>query len=273
VVGPALGGYLVGLYNFKMMLLVAAVFYFIAAGLRIWMARTMRSDTEKGPLSLSTANFKLSIKTLVTMLLAGGIITWILVVDGISDISFRLSEGLSSLYLDKVGGISIEQIGLMGSFNAIAGMFVPLFSGRMVDRYGERIPLISGFLMIFVAFMVFLQAQSFAVFVLSWVIFGFGGGMLGPAYQSMISKVVPAKMLGTFSGVFYSSLGFISLPAPWLGAQIWERFSPQTPFIMTAFLSLTILPLIWFKFKLPNKGPDSPGPLESVPILEAKAEI
>jgi hypothetical protein len=45
-------------------------------------------------------------------------------------------------------------------------------------------------------------------------VFGFGGGMLGPAYQSLITKVIPNKMLGTFSGVFYSSRGLIALPTP-----------------------------------------------------------
>ncbi len=87
------------------------------------------------------------------------------------------------------------------------------------------------------------------MFVLSWIAFGIGNGLLGPAYQSLISKVVPSRLLGTFSGVFDSSRGFISLPAPWLGAQLWERFSPRLPFLTTAVASLVVLPAIWLKFK------------------------
>ena len=77
--------------------------------------------------------------------------------------------------------------------------------------------------------------------------------MLGPAYLSLISKVVPKKMMGTFSGVFNSSRGFISLPAPWLGAQLWEKVSPQTPFIVTSAAALLITVPIYFKFKVPKK--------------------
>ncbi len=253
VVGPPLGGFLAGSYGFKVMLFVAAAFYTIAAVLRIWMATTMRSPEEKRAIQLSGAAFKMSMTTMLGMLFAGGVVTWIFIVDGISDIAFRLSWELQPLYLEKIAGISIQQIGLLGSINGIASMFIPMLSGKLTDRYGERVPIVSGFLMVFGAFMVFLQAKTFGMFALSWIIFGIGGGFLGPAYQSLISKVVPAKLLGTFSGVFDSSRGFIALPAPWLGAQLWERFSPRLPFITTAVASLVVLLPIWLKFKVPDK--------------------
>ncbi len=255
VLGPPLGGFLAGTYGFKIMLLGAAIFYVLAAGLRIWMATTMRNPEEKATPKLSLTSFKTSISTMAGMILAGGVITWIFVTDGVSDVAFRLSGELQPLYLEQIGHISIQQIGLLGSISTLAMMFIPMLSGKLVDRYSERVPLVAGFLMIFGAFMVFLQAESFLVFALSWIIFGIGGGLLGPAYQSLISKVVPAKMLGTFSGVFDSSRGFISLPAPWLGAQLWERFSPQTPFLISGFAALAILPPIWLKFRVPKALP------------------
>jgi len=255
VLGPPLGGFLAGTYGFKIMLLGAATFYVLAAGLRIWMATTMRKPEEKVTPKLSLTSFKSSISTMMGMILAGGVITWIFVTDGVSDVAFRLSGELQPLYLEQIGHISIQQIGLLGSISTLSMMFIPMLSGKLVDRYSERVPLVGGFLMIFGAFMVFLQAESFLGFALSWIIFGIGGGLLGPAYQSLISKVVPAKMLGTFSGVFDSSRGIISLPAPWLGAQLWERFSPQTPFLISALASLAILPPIWLKFRVPKAVP------------------
>jgi MFS family permease len=263
ILGPPLGGFLAGAYGFKNMLLVAAGFYAVAAGLRIWMATTMRTPEEKGPAKLSIASFKTNMATMIGMILAGGVITWIFITDGVGDIAFRLSGELLPLYLEKIAGISIQQIGLLGSIHAIAAMFTPLLSGKLTDRYGERVPIVSGFLMIFGAFMIFLQAQVFSVFALSWIIFGLGGGLLGPAFQSLISKVVPSKLLGTFSGVFDSSRGFISLPAPWLGAQLWERFSPRLPFIITATASLIILPPVWLKFKVPDKAAGPPGAFDT----------
>ncbi len=273
VLGPPLGGFLAGTYGFKIMLLGAAIFYVLAAGLRIWMATTMRSPEEKTAPKLSMTSFKSSITTMAGMILAGGVITWIFITDGVSDVAFRLSGELQPLYLEQIGHITIQQIGLLGSISTLSMMFVPMLSGKLVDRYSERVPLVGGFLMIFGAFMVFLQAESFLMFAVSWVIFGIGGGLLGPAYQSLISKVVPAKMLGTFSGVFDSSRGIISLPAPWLGAQLWERFSPQTPFLISALASLAILPPIWFKFRVPKASPPGEGQETSIaPELAVEAK-
>ena len=259
VLGPPLGGFLAGAFGFKLMLLVAAILYSLAAVLRIWMATTMRSPAEGKPEKLTAASLRTSLTTMVSMLIGGGVITWILVTDGVRDIAFRLSNELQPLYLEQVAGISIEEIGILGAIFSIAMMFTPIISGRISDKYGERVPITLGFSMVFVAFMIFLQVNVFVGFAITWAIFGFGVGLLSPAYSSLISKVVPQKMLGTFSGLLQSSIGLISLPAPWLGAQLWERFSPRLPFIITAAFSLiTIIP-IWFKFKVPEKVEEPPG--------------
>jgi DHA2 family methylenomycin A resistance protein-like MFS transporter len=269
VVGPPLGGLLTGLYGFKIMLLMAALFYVTAAVIRVWMATTMRTPEEKAPARLSLASFRSSLATMAGLLAGGGVITWILITDGVSDISFRLSGELQPIYFQQVAGLSIQQIGLLGSIFAVAMMFIPLLSGKLVDRFGERVPIASGFLLIFAALLVFLQAQTFPIFALSWIVFGVGVGLLDPAYQSLTSKVVPAKMLGTFNGVFRGSLGFVSLPAPWLGAQLWERFGPRLPFMLTAAAALLVVPPIWLKFKVPGRPAESEAPFETTASVEA----
>jgi MFS family permease len=187
------------------------------------------------------------------MIIGGGVITWIFITDGVRDVAFRLSGELQPLYLEQEIGLSLAQIGLLGSVFSIAMMLTPMLSGRITDKYGERVPISGGFLLVFFAMTVFLVAKTYPAFVGTWALFGAGVGLLSPAYQSLISKVVPRQSLGAFSGLFYGSLGFISLPAPWIGAQLWERFNPKMPFFITAIVSLlTIIPT-WFYFKLPDK--------------------
>jgi hypothetical protein len=55
-------------------------------------------------------------------------------------------------------------------------------------------------------------------------------------------------------GLFSTSLGIISLPSPWIGAQMWERVSPTFPFTVTAIVLLISVIPIWIKFKLPKDG-------------------
>lgn len=253
VIGPPLGGFLAGNFGFKVMLLVSGILYTIAAGLRIWMAVAVRLTSEAQVERLTVKSFMMNLKTMAIMILGGGVLTWIFITDGVRDIGFRLSWELQPLYLEQIGGLTIQQIGLLGSFFSIAMMFTPMLSGRLSDRYGERVPIASGFMMIFIALVIFLNVGNFLGFAMVWAVFGIGVGLLSPAYQSLISKVVPQKMLGTFTGLFRSSLGLISLPAPFIGARLWESFSPQVPFMITAIASLLSIIPVWFKFKVPDK--------------------
>lgn len=167
VLGPPLAGFLVGAYGFKTMLVVSGALYTMAAGLRIWMATTMRSPQDANPQKLTVASFKTSVKTMLSMLVGGGVITWIFVTDGVRDTAFRLSGELQPLYLDQIAGISVVQIGLLGSIFSIAMMFTPILSGKMVDKYGERVPITIGFLMVFAAFVYFLNAAAFSGFAVT----------------------------------------------------------------------------------------------------------
>ena len=58
---------------------------------------------------------------------------------------------------------------------------------------------------------------------LGWVIAGIGVGLSTPAYQSLISKAVPARLRGVAFGLFSTSLGLVSLPAPAIGGYLWEK--------------------------------------------------
>ncbi len=258
VIGPPLGGFITGIYGFKPMLLVATIFYTAAAGLRIWMATTMRSPEEPSPQKLTVKSFKSSISLMIGMILSGGVVTWIFITDGVRDIAFRLSDDLQPLYLEKIAGIPIVQIGFLASIFSIAMMFTPILSGRISDKYGERVPISLGFLLTFFAYLIFLQANDFIGFAVTWAFFGVSWGLLSPAYQSLVSKVVPMKNLGIFTGMFYSSLGLISLPAPYIGARLWERFNPRVPFIITAILALISVIPTWFRFKVPDEEQAAP---------------
>ena len=80
--------------------------------------------------------------------------------------------------------------------------------------------------------------------------------------------------------MFYSSIGLISLPAPYIGAYLWETFDPKLPFQITAGVAvLSVIP-IWFKFKVPKdkegaKTPEGEMELTSelpVPTLASETD-
>jgi MFS family permease len=254
IVGPPLGGFLAEQFGFRLMFLVAAILYTLAAGVRIWMATTMASTQPSKSQDLSWHSFKSSVSTLLSMIAGGGIITWIFLTDGVRDAAYQLSREIEPLYLEQIGGLGAQEIGMVWSIFSIAMLATPVISGRMSDRYGERVPISAGFFLIFVAFSIFLNVTGFVPFAVVWAIFGLGVGLLSPAYSSLISKVVPHSRLGAFHGLFYGSIGLLSLPAPYLGTLMWEKIDPKAPFVVAAAVSvLTIIP-IWLKFKAPENG-------------------
>ena len=115
--------------------------------------------------------------------------------------------------------------------------------------------------------MVLIRAYTYITFLASFALFGFGVGLMSPAYSSLISKAVPEKLRGTAFGLFQTSLGLVSLPAPAIGAQLWEKYGPRFPFTITAWISVLVILPAWLKFKLPKnrqvetavEKPKSPG--------------
>lgn len=257
VIGPPLGGWLADVYGFKTMLLAAGLLYTVAAMIRIGMARNAAKGSEANPEPLSLDSLKGKLGAMGGLLLAGGVMTWILITDGVRDIAFTMSFTLESLYLEEVGGLNMRQIGLLSSVFGIFNMVTTIPAGKLADKKGERVAIVGGFLLTFAALLVFLNVNTFLGYALAWALFGVGVGAMSPAYKSLTSKVVPEKLRGTAFGLLHSSLGLFSLPAPAIGARLWDRFSPRMPFAITAVISLFTVVPAWLKFRVPDENQEN----------------
>ena len=253
VIGPPLGGWLADTYGFQVMLLYAAGLYTLATIIRILMARVAARKQEANPEKLSLEGLKGNLGTMLGLILAGGLVTWILITDGIQDIAYSLSFNLMPVYLNDFGGLSVQQIGWLESIFGVFMMLITVPAGILADRKSERLGIILGFFLQFLALMVFIRVSNFSGFALAWALLGLGMGMMSPAYQSLISKVVPERMRGTAFGLFSTSLGVVSLPAPLIGAQLWQRVGPKFPFMLTGWAALLAIIPVWLKFKLPRQ--------------------
>jgi len=252
VIGPPLGGWLADVYGFKTMLLAAGLLYTVAAMIRIGMARNAAKGPEANPEPLSLDSLKGNLGAMGGLLLAGGVMTWILITDGVRDIAFTMSFTLESLYLEEVGGLNMRQIGLLSSVFGICNMVTTIPAGKLADKKGERVAIVGGFLLTSAALFVFLNVNTFLGYALAWALFGVGVGSMSPAYKSLTSKAVPEKLRGTAFGLLHSSLGLFSLPAPAIGARLWDRYSPRVPFVITAVISLFTMVPAWLKFRVPD---------------------
>jgi len=253
VVGPLLGGYLVEVMGFKGMLLVGAILYLGGTVIRVGMARAAARGKEANPTPLTLSNLKGNLSAMLGLILAGGLFTWILITDGVRDIFFNMSFSFLSVFMQDIARLTISQIGLMNSIFGAAMMAVMFPAGWLADKAGERVNIAISFLFMAVAIGMIATvppASPLWVYTLGWVIAGIGVGLSTPAYQSLISKAVPAHLRGVAFGLFSTSLGLVSLPAPVIGGYLWEMVNPQFPFLLTAVASLLSIIPVLLKFKV-----------------------
>jgi MFS family permease len=153
--------------------------------------------------------------------------------------------------MQDVAGLSTTQIGWLVSIASFTTMVLMMPAGWLSDKKGERVGIVAGFFIVAAGLLVFVNSRAFAGFALAWGLYGLGDALIRPAYNALISKAIPEKLRGTAFGVFSTSLGFMSLPAPYIGALLWQRFGPAVPFFVPMVALLALLPVMWAKFKLP----------------------
>jgi len=268
VVGPPLGGWLAQTYSFKKMFIVAGAFYLVATVIRVAMAREAARGRESSPQKPSLSGLKVNLSAMMLLITAGGIVTWILITDGVRDVAFSLSGNLFPIFGRDFIGLSITQIGWMSSLFGVAMMLTNFPAGWLSDKAGERVCIVIGFFLqaVAISLLVLVPRLSLASASIGWIVAGVGVGIMNPAYQSLISKAVPQKIRGTAFGLFSSSLGVVSMPAPAIGAWMWQSVSPRAPFAITALASLLAMIPAWFKFKIEKPAEEQPLP-EPLPLV------
>jgi MFS family permease len=262
VIGPPLGGLISDYFDFRAMFLTAGALYATATVIRLLMARRANRARPAGSTTRpSLGNLKSSLMAMGGLLVGGGVVTWIFISDSLRDISYSLSYQLEPLYLQNLIGLSNSQIGLLASIASITTMIFMAGAGWLSDKKGERVCIAGGLALGAVGTVIFLYSQTFLGVAVAWMVYGLSHALAGPAYSSLISKAVPAKLRGTAFGLFSTSIGLLSLPAPLVGALLWERFTPRTPFFVPVVVTLLLLPIIWVKFRLPGKENPAPAAL------------
>ncbi|HNN14379.1 MAG TPA: MFS transporter, partial [Anaerolineales bacterium] len=144
VIGPPLGGWMAGAFGFKLMLIVAGVFYFVAMLMRLSMAREAARGASTSPGKLSFTSLKTNLAAMTTLIFSGGLITWMLITDGLRDTSFQFSGNLFPVYMQEFGGLTYQQIGWVTSMFGICMMLSTIPGGWLSDKAGERVGIALG---------------------------------------------------------------------------------------------------------------------------------
>lgn len=247
IIGPLLGGFLVENYGYKVMMWTATGIFAVAATMRVLIAR--RSPLRIG--KLEGAGLIRDVRALVVILLAGGLVTWMFVTDGLRDSSFQIIWPFVPKFVTEVGGQGEMMYGgLMAGMSVV--MALALWPGGMLaDRFGERWGIAAGGLLSAAALAVMVLFPVKVGFIIGFGLFGISGALGSPAFSSLLSKAVPKESLGITYGVFWSALGVLAVPMPYIGGLLYDTVGPSVPFWVSIGIILLTVPVALLKLHRP----------------------
>lgn len=252
VVGPPIGGWLAQNFGYRSMFAAAVLAFSIATLLFLALHLSSRRSEQTKTSGVSLQSLRTSLTDIVALTFAGGLITWVLIADGVVDIASKMSFELMPVYLGNEIGLSKQAIGLLDGIHGITLAVTMFPAGYLIDKTSERLGAVLGMVFLIISRIVFGLATAFWGFALSWALLGVAVSMFQPALSSLISKGVPQRLRGVAFAFVVTNVGIFSLPFPWIGSQIWTRFGPRIPFFTSAVLASLIIIPAWFKLRYTN---------------------
>jgi len=246
-------GVRIGLMMFTVAALIATVVraIFLEETFDPQARRTEASKEKSGSDSL-LATLKRQHKTIYAML---GVAI-------ISRFAMNMTWSFLSYYAVDVLNLTTTQYGMLQSVATLISTPLLLVSGMIADRFG-RMPciLLARGLGPFDSLSLLLikdYNQLLAAYSVIGVAGGLGGGRIrgggymgGPAWQALITDIVPQADRGKVLGLMGTITGIASLPGPALGGYLYES-NPNTLLALGAGLEALVIPMILLFVKEPK---------------------
>jgi DHA1 family multidrug resistance protein-like MFS transporter len=255
IIGPLYGGLLAQNLGHRWMFIAAIMSFGVATIIFLSLTLTIEKPASAPQGEPSLATLRNSLREIFILIISGGLITWLLITDGVYDIASRLSFDLMPVYLSDIAGLNKQAVGVMDSIHGLAWVAASPLAGILVDKTSERVAVVNGLVLVILSRLVFALATGFWGFTFSWILLGLGGAVLNPALNSLVAKGVPSRLRGITYAFLVTSVSLIALPFPWIGSLFWNAIDPKAPFLITVFLgSLAIIPA-WMKLRVPKSPP------------------
>lgn len=186
----------------------------------------------------------------------------------IGGIAVRTTWTFLTPYAIQHVGLTNTQYGSLQSLAMAVSVPLYLISGVLADKYG-RLPfiLLARGLGPFDSLSLYLF-KDYNELLVAYGVIGFAGGlgggrlrgggyMGGPAWQALISDIVPSKDRAKVMGLMGTLSGIIGLPFPAIGGWLYEK-NPDLLLLGGSIIEALSIPLIIFFIKEPKKVDTEP---------------
>jgi len=187
-------------------------------------------------------------------------------------VSAALTSGLLVVYITEYPtgpGLTKTEYGLLTTIMSIVGFLMALPGGTMADRYNRRKLITFGRSLHPITTLSWIFLKDFYQILGMRLIQGIGEGLSGAgggmggggggaygggsAWSSMLADLVPMEKRGRYSGLMHTLSGIAALPAPNIGAYLWETegIGPVGILWTQLFVGMFSTSLLWLFLKDP----------------------
>jgi MFS family permease len=208
-----------------------------------------RAERRQGPSPLAAAR---QIVLLARSNPQIGILFALFVVSGFAGM---LTWSFASVYIREELHLSLATLGMVTGLSTLAMLPANLLGGLAADRLGRRLVLVVGLTASTCQFLLLVYARSAWHLALLFSLGAAAQALLNPASQALMADIVPSDQRGTFLSVMNSGGFLLTLPAPVLGAFLWDHVGPTAPFWAGGALLMAATVVTIFLLKEPRARP------------------
>jgi MFS family permease len=260
---PLVSGYWLDIMGIERGVKLGLLMFIVAAAIAVVIRQIFLSETLEGEIEKEAEeNTKVEeekIGMIDTFKQQPSTVWAMLAITIISGFAMRMTWAFLSLYARDVVGLSTTQYGALQSIAMFISVPLYLVSGVVADRMSRKnLILLARGLGPFDSLSLFLfndYTQLIGAYGVIGVAQGIGGGRLrtggfmgGPAWNSLLTDLVPAKDRGKVLGLMGTVSGLLGIPGSMVGGYLYET-SPDLLLISGSLLEALSIPIIIFFLK------------------------
>jgi len=190
-----------------------------------------------------------------------GVLLFVLLIN-IPAVGGKLTESYFSVYLNEAALVTPAALGVLFAISGSIAVPSNLLGGRIADRIGRKamgsVAFMASGLWVAVLTLVGGYPTFMALFALDGLIHG---GMF-PSIDAWNADMCPSQRRGTFMAVLRLTGILLAVPAPALGAYLWDTVGPAAPLQLAAAVSV-LAGLLLYRFA-PTAAIEAPRRAEQV---------
>jgi len=250
-------GYKAGIQIFMVMDLV------ISAFVTFYRWKFLRETLDIDDTPSGRRRPKISLReSLTSVFKMGSSVKVMVVVTLFSSIGIRMVFDFLSIYAKEQLLFTNTDLGLVRTVGGLISLVLSLPAGMLSDKFGRKPMIMISRTVSPISYLAISQVtnytQYFTVQFFNNIGNALGGGGMfsgGPAWNALLSELVPREQLATVMGSIGTISGIMAIPSPVIGGWLYDEVGPKTPFYASAVFGLIGAAIFAVGVKEPKRPP------------------